>query len=122
MTTSDPAGSGQAPLTQDLLSAARYYLGSRTGIVALAAVAIGAGAWFNWGWLVAAGIAPLIVGVLPCAAMCALGLCMSGRTKNSADVSPHVRDGLPEKPVDGTAPLQPGAVSNAKEKGDCCGS
>ena len=30
----------------------------------------------NWSWLVAAGIAPLILGLAPCVAMCALGLCM----------------------------------------------
>jgi len=29
----------------------------------------------NWGWLVAAGIAPVLVAVAPCAIMCALGLC-----------------------------------------------
>jgi len=31
----------------------------------------------KWDLLVAAGIAPLILGLLPCAAMCALGICMS---------------------------------------------
>jgi hypothetical protein len=35
------------------------------------------GAALNWSWLVAVGIAPLLLTVLPCAAMCALGLCMN---------------------------------------------
>lgn len=34
-----------------------------------------AGVAFNWSWLAAAGIAPLLIGILPCAAMCALHLC-----------------------------------------------
>lgn len=38
----------------------------------------GAGAlFFGWNWLVAAGFGSLIVGVLPCLAMCALGICAS---------------------------------------------
>lgn len=64
-------------LGRDLLYAARYYLGGRRGLIALAAIALVAGLALNWGWLVAAGIAPLLLGVLPCVAMCALGLCMN---------------------------------------------
>ncbi len=40
-----------------------------------AAVAVAAGAAFNWSWLLAAGAAPLLLSVLPCLAMCALHLC-----------------------------------------------
>ncbi len=32
----------------------------------------------GWPWLVAAGIAPLLLSAAPCLAMCALGLCMKG--------------------------------------------
>jgi len=45
--------------------------------VAFAVAALVAGAALNWGWLAAAGIAPLLVTALPCLAMCGLGLCMS---------------------------------------------
>lgn len=45
-------------------------------IVALAVIA--AGLALNWGWLRAIGAAPLILSLAPCAAMCALGLCMRG--------------------------------------------
>jgi hypothetical protein len=41
----------------------------------LAAVALAAGAAFNWSWLVAAGAAPLLLSLAPCLAMCALHLC-----------------------------------------------
>ena len=48
---------------------------NRKWLLGLAAVALMAGVAFNWSWLVAAGVAPLLVGTLPCAAMCALHLC-----------------------------------------------
>jgi hypothetical protein len=45
----------------------------------LGAIALGvitaAAAW-QWSWLVAIGIAPLLISFAPCAAMCGLGLCM----------------------------------------------
>lgn len=54
-----------------------HYLGTRKVLVVLAAAAIGAGLALNWGWVAAAGIAPILLALAPCAAMCALGLCMS---------------------------------------------
>lgn len=45
--------------------------------IAVITAALGTGVVLNWGWLVAAGIAPLVLSVLPCLAMCALGLCAS---------------------------------------------
>ena len=46
----------------------------RIWLAATIAAIIG-GLAFNWSWLVAAGAAPLLIGVLPCSAMCALHLC-----------------------------------------------
>ncbi len=57
---------------------------SRLGLLSIAGVAVVAGLGLNWGWLVAIGVAPLIVGILPCAAMCALGLCMMQMGRNGA--------------------------------------
>jgi hypothetical protein len=109
MTTS--ANSHNQSLLRDILHAARYYLGGSTGLVVIATFALGAGAYFNWGWLVAAGIAPLIITVLPCAAMCALGLCMGGRSKTSnADQS--ASDGA-ANPTDARLSL-PLAASNGE--------
>ncbi|KGH21610.1 hypothetical protein P606_17115 [Comamonas thiooxydans] len=42
----------------------------------------------NWGWLVAAGIAPLLLAVAPCAAMCALSLCMNKAGSKSCSGEP----------------------------------
>ena len=69
------------------LFALRGFLRTRFGIVAMAALAIGGGFYLGWGYVVAAGLAPLILGVAPCAAMCALGLCMRGCHKKSQDAA-----------------------------------
>ena len=53
------------------------YLGSRRGLLVLSAIAVSAGLFLHWEWLAAAGVAPLLLALAPCAAMCALGLCMS---------------------------------------------
>jgi hypothetical protein len=55
----------------------RLIPGSRRFWLVLVAVAVVAGAAFNWSWLVAVGVAPLLLTLLPCAAMCALHLCAS---------------------------------------------
>lgn len=47
--------------------------------------ALAAGLALNWGWLTAVGAAPILIALAPCAAMCALGLCMrGGGTKSCA--------------------------------------
>ena len=63
--------------TRPLGRLARRYLTGRRGLIVLAAVTLAAGLALNWSWLVAAGIAPLLITALPCVAMCALGLCMN---------------------------------------------
>lgn len=64
----------------------------RTKLMALAAAAVGAALYLGWGWLTAAGLTTFIVGLLPCAVMCGLGLCASrftgtgqGKCHGSAD-------------------------------------
>ncbi|OAP35197.1 hypothetical protein AU381_25985 [Sinorhizobium glycinis] len=52
------------------------WLRRRRGLVVLGILVLGLGAAFNWSWLVAVGVAPLLLSLLPCVAMCALGLCM----------------------------------------------
>ena len=91
MTKTEPPDASYASLRPNLLHAARYYLGGRRGLLVLAGAVLVAGLALNWGWLVAAGIAPLLFTALPCVAMCALGLCMNrmaGRSC-STDVAPQ---------------------------------
>ena len=77
MADTQQSQSQDGSLGRDLLYALRYYLGSRRGLLVLAGLAIAMGLALNWSWLAAAGIAPILISVLPCLAMCALGLCMN---------------------------------------------
>jgi hypothetical protein len=71
-----------------MLAVARRFIGGPRGLLLLAGLAIAGGLAFKWSWLVAAGIAPVIVGLLPCAAMCALGLCMPKMLGSSSTPKP----------------------------------
>jgi hypothetical protein len=85
--------------------AIRNYLGGRRGLIAAGAVIAIAGLAFNWTWLVAVGVAPLLLSVLPCVAMCALGLCMNrmtGRACSTENVAPNAdgdSDGAKAMPI-----------------------
>lgn len=63
--------------TQAVINAIWPHIGGRRGLIVLAAGIAAGGMALNWGWLVAAGIAPILLAILPCAAMCTLGLCMN---------------------------------------------
>ena len=88
MTNSRMTDPAQTSSTGNVLAALRAWSGSRLGLLSIAGVAIVAGLGFNWSWLVAIGVAPLILAVLPCAAMCALGLCMMGMGRKGAAPGP----------------------------------
>ncbi|RUY28051.1 hypothetical protein EN978_34160 [Mesorhizobium sp. M7A.F.Ca.US.001.04.1.1] len=85
--------------------AIRNYLGDRRGQIAAGAVIAIAGLAFNWTWLVAVGVVPLLLSVLPCVAMCALGLCMNrmtGRACSTENVVPKAdgeSDGAKAVPI-----------------------
>ena len=59
-------------LAQTAKALLAHYLGNRKVLVLLAIVIVGAGVALNWSWLVAAGIAPILLALAPCAAICAL--------------------------------------------------
>ncbi len=77
MTTAELTRASETSSRRGFLQANRSYLRSRRGLIVAGAVIVVAGLAFNWSWLVAAGIAPVLLSLLPCAAMCALGLCMN---------------------------------------------
>lgn len=86
---SEPSGNGPGSAV-----AANHFpriFNYRGGLVLVAAAALAVGIGYNWSWLVAAGIAQLLLSLLPCVAMCALGLCMS-RMKGSSCHSDAVSD------------------------------
>ena len=80
-TSGDPSITSPA---QKLVNAAWPYLSGKRGLIILALAIVVAGTATNWSWLVAAGLAPLLIGILPCAAMCVLGLCMIRGQENSS--------------------------------------
>lgn len=107
MTTTRLPEIRETALTRDLLVAARYYLGGRRGLFVVATVTIGAGLVFNWSWLVAAGIAPILLTALPCVAMCALGLCMNKMAGQSCSTETTAsRQVEPTADAPRTAPMQ----------------
>jgi hypothetical protein len=52
-------------------------------LTVLAVAGVGAGLLFGWDSLVALGLSSLILALLPCAVMCAVGLCASRIGKSS---------------------------------------
>ncbi len=68
---------GETTLAKATMDLVRYYLSGRRGLILLSVAALGSAMALNWGWLAAVGIAPLLLALAPCIAMCALGLCMN---------------------------------------------
>jgi hypothetical protein len=128
MTVERSGDMGQRSTASLAAAVARHYLGGRRGLIILSAGALVIGLALNWGWLVAAGIAPLLLGVLPCAAMCALGLCASRMIGRSSEQQPPSQDTMPESGPQGATSSefvaspddQPTAAKIGSEKGGCC--
>lgn len=62
----------------------RRRLTSRLGLTIAGLVVVAAGLALGWNWLSAIGVAPIILSLAPCAAMCALGACAMGRGNKSS--------------------------------------
>lgn len=77
------AEASEASLGQEWSRLLRYWLRDRRVLIAIALAVVVGGAVLNWGWLVAIGVAPILLAALPCAAMCALGLCSMGKGNSS---------------------------------------
>jgi len=93
MSSPQIASAAKPSLARDWLDALRYWLRGRRGVAAALVVsAVVIGGALNWSWLVAAGIAPLLLTFLPCAVMCALGLCMNRMTGGSCSTSQSPAD------------------------------
>ena len=76
-TATETKNAKQLPLWQKAPALLRRNATDRKLLVVVALLIIGAGLALNWSWLVAAGVAPILLALAPCAAMCALGVCMS---------------------------------------------
>lgn len=91
--STDVTKAQELTLTQTVLGLFRHYLGGRLGIIVLAVATAGIGLYLGWGWLTAAGIAPILLALAPCAAMCALGLCMNRGGGKSCSTNAKPLDG-----------------------------
>ncbi|MEX2241213.1 MAG: hypothetical protein WD775_11040 [Burkholderiales bacterium] len=76
-----------------MLGLLRHYLGGRRGLIVLSLAGAGIGLYLGWGWLAAVGIAPVLLALAPCAAMCALGLCMNRGGSKSCTTDSKSVDG-----------------------------
>lgn len=82
---SESPSSIEAPPARQLAVPLGQWLRGPRGLVLTASLATGAGLVLGWDWLVAAGAAPILIAVLPCALMCGLGLCMMPKKGASRD-------------------------------------
>lgn len=111
---------GETTLMQDIGSYLRHQLRSWRGMIVAAVILAVSALWFGWPWLVAAGLAPLILAMAPCAVMCALGLCMHRPGKTLA-----VSSDRPEASAGSILPrISAGAEpeSSFSSSGACCAS
>ena len=118
MTLPQSTSTAEPSLGRDVLSSVRYYLGNRWAILGLGNLAAIAGLSFGgWGWLVAAGLAPVILSTLPCLVMCGLGLCLACRSNRAqSTTSGDAADSARSSTVHGVARMeQPTAGSSS-----CC--
>jgi hypothetical protein len=70
-------------------------LGMTVAGIAVAAVGLA----LNWSWLVAVGAAPLILSFAPCAAICALGLCVNMQGGSAPPTDAARGDSAPQSPT-----------------------
>ena len=63
----------------------------------VAVILLAGGFAWQWSWLVAIGVAPLLISTAPCLAMCALGLCMHRMGNHTSNV---VQDPPTARPPD----------------------
>ncbi|MGQ0749138.1 MAG: hypothetical protein ACT4PS_01250 [Betaproteobacteria bacterium] len=90
---------------------ARHYLGGRRGLLLVGGAAVLAGIVFNWSWFVAVGLAPLLLAIAPCAAMCALGLCMN-KMMGSKSCSTQANSGAEPAETGSSSPVVSAKVDN----------
>jgi hypothetical protein len=105
-----------ASLAGSFLILARYYRGNRWALAAVVVVvAIVGGMALNWSWLVAAGIAPVLLTALPCVLMCGLGLCMNKLVGKSCP-PPWTRPAGIADPTDPPAAIDPAATDRPTQR------
>lgn len=106
-------------LSQDLVNVLRYWLRGRRGLIAAAVGLAIPALWFGWPWLVAAGVAPLLVAFAPCAIMCGLGLCMSKACAKPGKGTPSMQADPTSLPLQQTSALSTPSTPFSKGCAHC---
>lgn len=92
--TKQVEGSGAAAQSCCAPAGKAAWLSPRNVLIGAIALGGATGLLFGWNWLVAAGFASVILGLLPCLVMCALGMCMSrmgGKDASGATATPATK-------------------------------
>jgi hypothetical protein len=117
MTVAKPTETAKVPLSRLALNLARYYLGNRWVLLALGAAVLLAGIGLNWSWLVAVGLAPILISVLPCLVMCALGVCMLCRSSEKQSTAARdATDAATSPPAPAVAKIDGSSATGS----NCC--
>jgi hypothetical protein len=116
--TFDTTKTAGGSLRRGWLDFARCYLGNRWVLLALGGVVLIIAGALNWGWLVAAGIAPVLVAVAPCAIMCALGLC--GMKMMSRSNAAQDSQALRSQSTDESSASPKATAASAAHLQSCC--
>lgn len=88
------------------------WLNCRNMVIGALLLAVGGAIFFGWSWLVATGFATMILGVLPCLVMCALGICANriGKKEPSAAAAPLPPQDSPAEPGIASSSVEPSAT------------
>jgi hypothetical protein len=87
----DASTEGQGLTVTSTKAGWRDYGSGRRALIAVGIVVMASGLYVSWGWLAAVGLAPILVAVAPCAAMCALGLCMNRMGRDSCSTNSQTK-------------------------------
>lgn len=83
------------PLPDSFGRATLRYISNKWVLVAAGGLPLVGVAAFSWNWLVAAGIASILLSILPCLVMCGFGLCMfkfAARSSSTQASAPSAAD------------------------------
>ena len=92
---------------QTAAALARHYMSGRRGLILPGVIVLAAGLALSWSWVVAIGLAPILLALAPCAVMCALGVCMNRMGGKSCSKDMHQQRG-PDTPKEQKKPAQQG--------------
>ncbi len=120
MTAPQSTTTTESSLGRDVLHSARYHLGNRWALLVLGSLGVIAGLSLGgWAWLVAVGLAPIILAALPCLVMCGLCLCLACRssTAQATPASPDATNSTMSPTSLGVARMEQPTVSGSSCQG-----